>query len=190
MAGVAAGIVIGNTMRESIDTVVNGVFQGISMAPMMLVVALLVLMRDLVIKILKVLPIMIRMAVSLLDPFSFVKDLLFGIMMGIEKLISGISDIFIGKAQESGEKIPGFKNGLFPNGVFGASKETQKGDTVKCLKPTTIRLILMILCPPFAVFMKYGLLRGWVWIIICWWLTYYCYYFPGLLFSALHTMCF
>ena len=144
-------------MRESIDTVVNGVFQGISMAPMMLVVALLVLMRDLVIKILKVLPIMIRMAVSLLDPFSFIKDLLFGIMMGIEKLITGISDIFIGKAQESGEKIPGFKNGLFPNGIFGETqKKLKKAIRFKCLKPTTIRLILMILMSSrFAVFMKY-----------------------------------
>ena len=90
MAGVAAGIVIGNTMRETMDTIVNGIFQGISMAPLMLVVVLLVLMRDLVIKLLKVLPIMIRMAVSLLDPFSFVKDLLFGIILGIEKLITGI----------------------------------------------------------------------------------------------------
>ena len=125
-----------------------------------------------------------------LYPGNFVKDLIFGIMMGIELLMKGIGDIFIGKAQEAGGKIPGFKNGLFPNGIFGASKETQGGDTVKCLKPTTLRLILMVLCPPYAVFMKYGLLRGWFWIILCWILTYNFYYFPGLLFSALHTMCF
>ena len=140
--------------------------------------------------VLKILPLLVEAAFSLLDPISFVKDLFFGIMMGIELLIKGIADIFIGKAQESGEKIPGFKNGLFPNGIFGSSKKTQNGNTVNCLKPTTIRLILMVLCPPFAIFMKYGLLRGWFWIILCWILTYYFYYFPGLLFSALHTMCF
>ena len=149
-----------------------------------------VFLGELIIKLITIFPILIRLVFSILDPGNFVKDLIFGIIMGIELLMKGIADIFIGKAQESGEKIPGFKNGLFPNGVFGASKETQKGDTVKCLKPTTLRLILMVLCPPYAVFMKYGLLRGWLWIILCWILTYNFYYFPGLLFSALHTMCF
>ena len=191
MAGIAAGIVIGKTVQEVVDTGTNSIFQGVSMIPILLVVTLLVLMKDLIIKILKVFPIMVRMAVQLLQPVSFVNDLVHGIIVGIEKLITGVADIFIGKAQESGEKIPGFKNGLFPNGILGASKETKDAeDTVRCLKPTTIRLILMVLCPPFAVFMKYGLLRGWLWIIICWILTYYFYYFPGLLFSALHTMCF
>ena len=191
MAGIAAGIVIGKTVQEVVDTGFNTIFQGISMIPIIFVVTLLVLMKDLVIKILKIFPIMIRMAVQLLQPVSFVNDLVYGVIIGIEKLIKGVFDIFIGKAQESGEKIPGFKDGLFPNGILGSSKETRDDeDTVRCLKPTTIRLVLMVLCPPFAVFMKYGLLRGWFWIIICWILTYYFYYFPGLLFSALHTMCF
>ena len=191
MAGIAAGIVIGSNIQQMMDTVFNTIFQGISMIPIIFVVTLLVLMKDLIIKILKILPIMIRMAVQLLQPVSFVNDLVYGIIIGIEKLITGVFDIFIGKAQENGEKIPGFKDGLFPNGILGSSKETRDAeDTVRCLKPTTIRLVLMVLCPPFAVFMKYGLLRGWFWIIICWILTYYFYYFPGLLFSALHTMCF
>ena len=103
--------------------------------------------------------------------------------------MKGIADIFIGKAQESGEKYPDSK-WIVSKWNIWSYKETQGGDTVKCLKPTTLRLILMVLCPPYAVFMKYGLLRGFLWILICWWLTYYCYYFPGLLFSALHTMCF
>ena len=150
-----------------------------------------VFLGELIIKLITIFPILIRLVFSILDPGNFVKDLVFGIIIGIEMLVKGLADILIGKAQENGEKIPGFKNGLFPNGILGSSKETRDSeDTVKCLKPTTIRLILMVLCPPFAVFMKYGLLRGWLWIIICWILTYYFYYFPGLLFSALHTMCF
>ena len=141
--------------------------------------------------VLKVLPLLVEAAFSMLNPVAFVNDLIFGVMMGIELLVKGIADIFLGKAQEAGEKIPGFKNGLFPNGILGSSNKTRdQENTVTCLKPTTIRLVLMVLCPPFAVFMKYGLLRGWLWIILCWILTYYFYYFPGLLFSALHTMCF
>ena len=150
-----------------------------------------VFLGELIIKLITIFPILIRLVFSILDPGNFVKDLVFGIIIGIEMLVKGLADILIGKAQENGEKIPGFKNGLFPNGILGSSKETRDSEnTVRCLKPTTIRLILMVLCPPFAVFMKYGLLRGWFWIIISWILTYYFYYFPGLLFSALHTMCF
>ncbi len=150
-----------------------------------------VFLGELIIKLITIFPILIRLVFSILDPGNFLKDLVFGIIIGIELLVKGLADIFIGKAQENGEKIPGFKNGLFPNGILGSSNETRDTEeTVKCLQPTTIRLILMVLCPPFAVFMKYGLLRGWFWIIIAWILTYYCYYFPGLLFSALHTMCF
>ena len=150
-----------------------------------------VFLGELIIKLITIFPILIRLVFSILDPGNFLKDVVFGIIVGIEMLVKGVADIFIGKAQETGEKIPGFKNGLFPNGILGSSKETKDAEnTVRCLKPTTLRLILMVLCPPFAVFMKYGLLRGWFWIIICWILTYYFYYFPGLLFSALHTMCF
>ena len=150
-----------------------------------------VFLGELIIKLITIFPILIRLVFSILDPGNFIKDLVFGIIIGIEMLVKGLADILIGKAQENGEKIPGFKNGLFPNGILGSSKETRdQENTVRCLKPTTIRLILMVLCPPFAVFMKYGLLRGWFWIIIAWILTYYFYYFPGLLFSALHTMCF
>ena len=150
-----------------------------------------VFLGELIIKLITIFPILIRLVFSILDPGNFLKDLVFGIIIGIEMLVKGLADILIGKAQENGDKIPGFKNGLFPNGILGSSKETRDSEnTVRCLKPTTIRLILMVLCPPFAVFMKYGLLRGWFWIIISWILTYYFYYFPGLLFSALHTMCF
>ena len=150
-----------------------------------------VFLGELIIKLITIFPILIKLVFSILDPGNFLKDLVFGIIIGIEMLVKGVADVFIGKAQESGEKIPGFKDGLFPNGILGSSKETRDSEnTVRCLKPTTIRLILMVLCPPFAVFMKYGLLRGWFWIIISWILTYYFYYFPGLLFSALHTMCF
>ena len=47
--------------------------------------------------VLKILPLLVEAAFSLLDPIAFVKDLFFGIMMGIE-LMKGIADIFLGKA--------------------------------------------------------------------------------------------
>ena len=143
-------------------------------------------MIKLVIKIVKILPKIIKLAFALLDPFAFVKDLLFGIIMGVEMLIRGVFDIFFGKLSENSERIPGAKKGLFPNGIFNGNKS----QNTKCVKPSTIRLILMVLCPPFSLFMKYGIIRGWLWIIISFILTYYFYYFPGLLFASLHTLCF
>lgn len=139
--------------------------------------------------IMKLLPLLFKVAFELLDPANFLKDLVFGITIGIEMLIRGISNMLFGKMQQQGSKLPGFKNGIFPGGIFGSGKVDEGNAEVKCIKPSAIRLILMVLCPPFAVFMKYGLLRGWLWIIICIILTYNFYYFPGLLFSALHTMC-
>ena len=134
----------------------------------------------------KLLPKLIEIAFELLDPFAFLKDLMYGIILGVEMIIRGVFDIIFGKLSENSEKIPGAKKGLFPNGILNGNKS----QNTKCVKPSTIRLILMVLCPPFALFMKYGILRGWLWIIICFVLTYYFYYFPGLLFASMHTLCF
>lgn len=191
-----AGMFAGKGVMEIIATIMNALWQGLMLTPLIFVMILLIQMKDVVIKVLRLLPLIFKIALQLLEPLSFVKDLLFGIIIGIEKLITGIINIIFGKAQESGEKIPGFKSGLFPDGVFGTSTtdpntgKKKQSDNTKCIPPSTFRLIMMVLCPPFALFMKYGILRGWLWIILCTILTYYFYYFPGLIFASLHTLCF
>ena len=189
--GMAAGIPVGMATQTAQDTALNAIFQGLSMIPMILVVALLIYMKDLVIMIINIIPVTFRMAFELLDPLSFVKDLVHGIILGIQKIFKGMFDIFFGKLQESGNKVPGAKDGIMPNGLFNEGSGPVIGNEKdRCLKPTTFRLILMILCPPFALFMKYGMLRGWFYIMLCGILTYYFYYFPGLLFACMHTLCF
>ena len=146
---------------------------------------LLKAMVKLFILIVTLIPKILDLAFSILDPFNFIKDLVFGIIVGIEKLLSGLVDILFGKMMSAGGKIPGF-SGLFNEGVLGSNKSKKS----YCIKPSYFNLVLMVLCPPFAVFKKYGIIRGWIWIIICTILTYYYYYFPGLLFASLHTLCF
>ena len=146
---------------------------------------LLKAMVKLIIMIAQLIPKILEIAFSILDPFNFIKDLIYGIVVGIEKLLSGLVDILFGKMVSAGGNIPGF-SGMFKQGVLGSNKSKNS----YCIKPSFFNLILMVLCPPFAVFKKYGILRGWIWIIICTILTYYCYYFPGLLFASLHTLCF
>ena len=136
-------------------------------------------------------PKIFKIAFAMLNPVTFVKDLVHGIIVGLQMIFKGMFDIFFGKLQESSNKVPGMEDGIMPNGLFNEGSGPVVGNEKdRCLKPTTFRLILMILCPPFAVFMKYGMLRGWFYIMLCGILTYYFYYFPGLLFACLHTLCF
>ena len=58
----------------------------------------------------------------------------------------------------------------------------------KCMPPTMARMVMLMLCPPFALFLHLGL-TGWVSIILCSLLTVYGYYFPGLIYAALHILC-
>ena len=146
---------------------------------------LLKAMVKLIIMIAQLIPKILDLAFSILNPFNFLKDLIFGIVVGIEKLLSGIVNILFGRMVSAGGNIPGF-SGMFNEGVLGSDKSKNS----YCIRPSFFNLILMVLCPPFAIFKKYGILRGWIWIIICTILTYYCYYFPGLLFASLHTLCF
>lgn len=146
---------------------------------------LLKAMVKLFIIIIQILPKVLEIALEVLQPFNFIKDVIFGIIVGIEKLLIGIVDIISGKMNSAGGNIPGF-SGLFNEGVLGSNKSK----TSYCIKPSYINLVLMVLCPPFVIFKKYGIVRGWIWIIICTILTYYYYYFPGLLFASLHTLCF
>ena len=57
-----------------------------------------------------------------------------------------------------------------------------------CVAPTLINLIILVVCPPLALYKDRGL-KGFFLVIVCALLTYYLYYFPGFLFAALHIMC-
>ena len=104
-------------------------------------------------------------------------------------IIMAFIDILFNTPREKGDKSGVGKDGIFPNGVFGASnKDGSPKPNATCVPPSTLKLILMILCPPYVVFNKYGLLRGWHLTILCCYLTYW-YYFPGLMFACLHVLC-
>ena len=81
---------------------------------------------------------------------------------------------------------------------FGQSEPDNKGDggpfgvTEKkraiCIPPSFVNLLILVLCPPLALFMFTGI-GGWFTVITCSLLTYYLYYFPGFIFAALHILC-
>ena len=140
------------------------------------------LLGEIILKILKAVPLLIRVLVSVLNPIVFLKDLVSGIFLAFDEIIKALIDMTFGKLTQSKNKLYVEKHGLMKDGVFNAQSSSI------CIKPTMFHIIMMILCPPFALFMKYGFLRGWFFIIICGFLTYY-YYFPGLIYACLHILC-
>ena len=69
-------------------------------------------------------------------------------------------------------------------GPFGVKNKKR----AVCVPPTLMNIIILILCPPLAIFLDKGL-KGFFPTIICSLMTYFLYYFPGLIFAALHVLC-
>ena len=63
-------------------------------------------------------------------------------------------------------------------------KKIKKGKT--CFKNSFIEVLILVLCPPLALFIKKGI-AGIFSIIIASLLTYF-YYIPGLIYSALYIL--
>ena len=82
---------------------------------------LLKAMVKLFIIIIQILPKVLEIALEVLQPFNFIKDVIFGIIVGIEKLLIGIVDIISGKMNSAGGNKPGL-SGLFNEGVLGSNK--------------------------------------------------------------------
>ena len=143
----------------------------------------------LIVKLLSWIPKLIDIVLNLFNPVVFIKDILNGVFKGITLIIEGVIDIVFNTPREKGDKVDIGKNGIFPGGIFGTNnKDGSPKPNATCVPPSTLKLILMILCPPYVVFNKYGLLRGWHLTILCCLLTYW-YYFPGLMFASLHVLC-
>jgi len=115
-------------------------------------------------------PPLLEAILLIFEPKRFVDDLIFGITYGIKSLFSGIfSSIDSGSTPNQTEEEPS----MIPK---------------TCLPPTILNLALLIICPPLALFMDRGI-QGMFLVIVCGILTVKLYYFPGLIFAALHILC-
>ena len=132
-------------------------------------IALMVLLEDLIIIFIK----LIEIIPLIFDPKKFIDDLIFGISYGISSLMSGIfSSINSGTSSSKSKRF---------------DDDTSKVPKV-CVSPTIFNLVLLLICPPLALFMDRGI-QGMFLVIVCAILTVKLYYFPGLIFAALHILC-
>jgi len=122
-------------------------------------------------------------------PDKLLNDVIYGTTMGINNMIGAIMSKFNNIGTSPEDKEPDGSGGIF--GIEDTSKSI-------CTKPTWINLLILVLCPPLALYIQLG--KGgiygfapWIYtifmVIVCSGMTYYMYYFPGFLFAALHVLC-
>ena len=119
---------------------------------------------------------LIEMIPAIFSPDKLINDIIYAMSLGITSMI----EIFI-KNLSFGGKTKDEEGG---KGIFGMGKDAKK----VCIKPTFLNLIILVLCPPLALFLKRGM-KGIFWVLVCGLMTYFLYYFPGLIFAALHIFC-
>ena len=120
----------------------------------------------------------LEMIPLIFDPPRLMDDIMFAVSFSINTLFSKL-----GESVSSSANKPEDENK--PQGPFGVTNKKQ----AKCIDPTFSTILLLIICPPMAIFMKLGFLKGFVSAIICGVMCVKLFYFPGLLFAILHVLC-
>ena len=138
----------------------------------MAIIDILALIKE----VLLLLPKILDLIMSLFQPDKLINDIIYAFTTGITTMItafiSNILNIFSEQNKTSNND----------NDIYS------KNNKLVCTNPTLLNLIILIACPPLAILRSKGI-RAFLLILICGFMTYYMYYFPGLLFAALHIMC-
>ena len=139
-------------------------------------------------------PKMIEAAMDIFNPTKLMNDIIGGTIAAMSLVVSRVIDLVNPRTYfgTDPKADPGDVEDIFgkkpEKGKDGKYINPMKSKGKKCLPPTLARMVLLILCPPFALFLHLGL-SGWISIILCSLLTIYGMYFPGLIYAALHILC-
>ena len=112
------------------------------------------------------------------DPPRLVNDILYAITTSITLVIDRLMNSVSFDSPDDGDKEE--------SGPMGLNKREKEK---VCIPPTLVHVIFLILCPPLAIFFKYDFFTAIIPVIICGVLCVKLYYFPGLLFATLMTLC-
>ena len=104
------------------------------------------------------------------NPKKFIDDIIFGVSYSIKLVVGGMMD-------------------SMDSGTESNSKEYPDNVPKVCLPPSLFNLIVLIICPPLALIINMRGITGVFLTFVCALLTVWCYYFPGLIFAALHILC-
>ena len=138
--------------------------------PVIMVAFVLFKCKDIIIPLLDLVPKAIEVVILIFNPKKFIDDILFGVSYAIKLVVGGMMD-----SMDSGT---------------ASNKEENPDDIPKvCMPPSMLNLIFLVICPPLALMINVGGLKGIFLTVVCAILTVWCYYFPGLIFAALHILC-
>ena len=126
-------------------------------------------------EILKALPKIIEIILMVLDPIKLIKDIIFGFSTGIYMVLEAVVDMVFGD----------IRSAMGGNEGVGSNKGTMDGKD-KCMPPSIVKILLLVLCPPLSILLEQGL-AGIFYVILCCLLTYF-YYFPGLIYACLYVL--
>ena len=118
-----------------------------------------------------------EMVPLIFDPPALMDDIMFAVTFGINKVFQMAMESIKGSREPEDDDAE--------KGPFGV----KNSENIKCMDPSFSTILLLIVCPPLAIFFKLGFLKGFISAIICGVLCVKLYYFPGLLFAILHVLC-
>jgi uncharacterized membrane protein YqaE (UPF0057 family) len=151
---------------------------------------------EFIVKLMSFFPGFIKSVLEIFTPNKFLNDLIYGSFAAFglvfKSLFSSLAPSNLYNIAKNKIKKENPESGLMglpkqkgPDGKYLSPSESTDR---KCFPPTFARMILMVLCPPFALFLHVGLSR-WYYVVLCTVLTIYGYYFPGLIYAALQILC-
>ena len=138
--------------------------------PVIMISFTLFKLKDVLVPLMELVPKAIEVVLLVFNPKKLIDDIIYGVSFGIKSVIGGM--------------MSSISSGSSPNPV----EETPESIPKVCVPPTLFNLIILIICPPLALFMNIGINNFYL-TIICAILTIWGYYFPGLIFAALHIFC-
>jgi uncharacterized membrane protein YqaE (UPF0057 family) len=135
------------------------------------IAAMFGLFGEILIKIMDVFFMLFPIIPVLFDPVRLMNEIIMGVSLGFKFLFESIID-FVTPAKYLGS------NNLNEN------KDNDDGVTVEatCYSASFLNILLLIICPPFAIWQKHGFEKL-IEMLICSFLCVYLYYVPGLIYA-------
>ena len=140
--------------------------------PVIMIAYVLYKFKDILIPLLELVPKAIEVLLLVFTPKKLINDILFAATFTIKSVVSGmISSADSGTSQNPKEEDP-------------------NNEPKVCVPPSLFNLFILLICPPLALFINLNFnFQGFFLVVVCAILTVSCYYFPGLIFAALHIFC-
>jgi uncharacterized membrane protein YqaE (UPF0057 family) len=158
-----------------------------AIGPLVMIGMTMILFGEFLIFLITEIPKLFKLALSIFTPEVFLRDLIFGLFTAIMMVIKTIGDLITGIIETIFNTIFGQSTGGFFGQGPQKNPKTGKMYNPKnktCKRPPSIfRYIILILCPPFYIFLNKGL-SGWIYILIDLLLTAF-FYFPGLIYALI-----